>query len=247
MANDASPPLILITGGSRGVGAATARLAAAQGYDVAISYINNEAAALGVVAEVQALGRRALALRADSADPEQVAHLFNTLDETFGRIDVLVNNAAIIARQSRFEDLDFSRMQRIFAINALGPMLCAQQAVKRMSFRHNGNGGSVINVSSGAARLGSPNEYVDYAASKGALETFTIGLSKEVAREGIRVNCVRPGHASGGEPGRVDRVKDSIPMGRGGEPEEVARAILWLAGKEASFITGTFLDVTGGK
>lgn len=166
---------------------------------------------------------------------------------------MLVNNAAIIALQSRFEDLDFARMQRIFAINAIGPMLCAQQAVKRMSLRHNGKGGSVINVSSGAARLGSPNEYVDYAASKGALETFTIGLSKEVAREGIRVNCVRPGHiytdmhASGGEPGRVDRVKDSIPMGRGGEPEEVARAVLWLASSEASFITGTFLDVTGGK
>ena len=232
---------------------ATARLAAAQGYDVAIRYINNEAAALGVVADVQALGRRALAIRADSADPEQVAHLFRAIDETFGRIDVLVNNAAIIALQSRFEDLDVARMQRIFAINAIGPMLCAQQAVKRMSFRHSGNGGSVINVSSGAARLGSPNEYVDYAASKGALETFTIGLSKEVAREGIRVNCVRPGHiytemhASGGEPGRVDRVKDSIPMGRGGEPEEVARAVLWLAGAEASFITGTFLDVTGGK
>ncbi|AIB36746.1 MULTISPECIES: SDR family oxidoreductase [Pseudomonas] len=253
MATGSSAPLILITGGSRGVGAATARLAAAQGYDVAISYINNEAAALGVVADVQALGRRALAIRADSADPEQVAHLFRAIDETFGRIDVLVNNAAIIALQSRFEDLDVARMQRIFAINAIGPMLCAQQAVKRMSFRHSGNGGSVINVSSGAARLGSPNEYVDYAASKGALETFTIGLSKEVAREGIRVNCVRPGHiytemhASGGEPGRVDRVKDSIPMGRGGEPEEVARAVLWLAGAEASFITGTFLDVTGGK
>lgn len=253
MATGSSAPLILITGGSRGVGAATARLAAAQGYDVAISYINNEAAALGVVADVQALGRRALAIRADSADPEQVAHLFRAIDETFGRIDVLVNNAAIIALQSRFEDLDVARMQRIFAINAIGPMLCAQQAVKRMSFRHSGNGGSVINVSSGAARLGSPNEYVDYAASKGALETFTIGLSKEVAREGIRVNCVRPGHiytemhASGGEPGRVDRVKDSIPMGRGGEPEEVARAMLWLAGAEASFITGTFLDVTGGK
>lgn len=253
MATGYSAPLILITGGSRGVGAATARLAAAQGYDVAISYINNEAAALGVVADVQALGRRALAIRADSADPEQVAHLFRAIDETFGRIDVLVNNAAIIALQSRFEDLDVARMQRIFAINAIGPMLCAQQAVKRMSFRHSGNGGSVINVSSGAARLGSPNEYVDYAASKGALETFTIGLSKEVAREGIRVNCVRPGHiytemhASGGEPGRVDRVKDSIPMGRGGEPEEVARAVLWLAGAEASFITGTFLDVTGGK
>lgn len=253
MATGSSAPLILITGGSRGVGAATARLAAAQGYDVAISYINNEAAALGVVADVQALGRRALAIRADSADPEQVAHLFRAIDETFGGIDVLVNNAAIIALQSRFEDLDVARMQRIFAINAIGPMLCAQQAVKRMSFRHSGNGGSVINVSSGAARLGSPNEYVDYAASKGALETFTIGLSKEVAREGIRVNCVRPGHiytemhASGGEPGRVDRVKDSIPMGRGGEPEEVARAVLWLAGAEASFITGTFLDVTGGK
>ena len=253
MATGSSAPLILITGGSRGVGAATARLAAAQGYDVAISYINNEAAALGVVADVQALGRRALAIRADSADPEQVAHLFRAIDETFGRIDVLVNNAAIIALQSRFEDLDVARMQRIFAINAIGPMLCAQQAVKRMSFRHSGNGGSVINVSSGAARLGSPNEYVDYAASKGALETFTIGLSKEVAREGILVNCVRPGHiytemhASGGEPGRVDRVKDSIPMGRGGEPEEVARAVLWLAGAEASFITGTFLDVTGGK
>lgn len=253
MATGSSAPLILITGGSRGVGAATARLAAAQGYDVAISYINNEAAALGVVTDVQALGRRALAIRADSADPEQVAHLFRAIDETFGRIDVLVNNAAIIALQSRFEDLDVARMQRIFAINAIGPMLCAQQAVKRMSFRHSGNGGSVINVSSGAARLGSPNEYVDYAASKGALETFTIGLSKEVAREGIRVNCVRPGHiytemhASGGEPGRVDRVKDSIPMGRGGEPEEVARAVLWLAGAEASFITGTFLDVTGGK
>ena len=253
MATGPSAPLILITGGSRGVGAATARLAAAQGYDVAISYINNEAAALGVVADVQALGRRALAIRADSADPEQVAHLFRAIDDTFGRIDVLVNNAAIIALQSRFEDLDVARMQRIFAINAIGPMLCAQQAVKRMSFRHSGNGGSVINVSSGAARLGSPNEYVDYAASKGALETFTIGLSKEVAREGIRVNCVRPGHiytemhASGGEPGRVDRVKDSIPMGRGGEPEEVARAVLWLAGAEASFITGTFLDVTGGK
>jgi len=194
MATGSSAPLILITGGSRGVGAATARLAAAQGYDVAISYINNEAAALGVVADVQALGRRALAIRADSADPEQVAHLFRAIDETFGRIDVLVNNAAIIALQSRFEDLDVARMQRIFAINAIGPMLCAQQAVKRMSFRHSGNGGSVINVSSGAARLGSPNEYVDYAASKGALETFTIGLSKEVAREGIRVNCVRPGH-----------------------------------------------------
>lgn len=253
MTNDAQAPVILITGGSRGVGAATARLAAAQGYDVAISYVANEAAAQAVVADVQALGRRALAVRADSADPDQIAGLFNAIDREFGRLDVLVNNAAIIARQSRLENLAFERMQRIFAVNSLGPMLCAQQAARRMSQRHNGRGGAIINISSAAARLGSPNEYVDYAASKGALESFTIGFSKEVAREGIRVNCVRPGHiytemhASGGEPGRVDRIKDTVPMGRGGQPEEVARAILWLAGAEASYVTGTFVDVTGGK
>ncbi|MFY3306949.1 SDR family oxidoreductase [Achromobacter ruhlandii] len=253
MATESQAPVILITGGSRGVGAATARLAAAQGYDVAISYVSNEAAARAVVADVQALGHRALAVRADSADPQQVTHLFAAIDQAFGRLDVLVNNAAIIARQSRVEDLTFERMQRVFAVNAIGPMLCAQQAARRMSQRHNGRGGAIINVSSGAARLGSPNEYVDYAASKGALESFTIGFSKEVAREGIRVNCVRPGHiytemhASGGEPGRVDRVKDTVPMGRGGQPEEVARAILWLAGAEASYVTGTFVDVTGGK
>ncbi|MBU9265042.1 SDR family oxidoreductase [Burkholderia gladioli] len=253
MNTDSQIPLILITGGGRGVGAATARLAAAQGYDVAISFVSDEAAARAVAADVEAAGRRALAIRADSADPGQVAGLFEAIDQEFGRLDVLVNNAAIIARQSRLEDLGFERMQRIFAVNAIGPMLCAQQAVKRMSTRHGGRGGAVVNVSSASARLGSPNEYVDYAASKGALETFTIGLAKEVAREGIRVNCVRPGHiytemhASGGEPGRVDRVKDSIPMGRGGQPEEVARAILWLAGAEASFVTGTFLDATGGK
>ncbi|WP_186127859.1 SDR family oxidoreductase [Burkholderia gladioli] len=253
MNTDSRIPLILITGGSRGVGAATARLAAAQGYDVAISFVSDEAAARAVAADVEAAGRRALAVRADSADPGQVAGLFEAIDQEFGRLDVLVNNAAIIARQSRLEDLGFERMQRIFAVNAIGPMLCAQQAVKRMSTRHGGRGGAVVNVSSASARLGSPNEYVDYAASKGALETFTTGFAKEVAREGIRVNCVRPGHiytdmhASGGEPGRVDRVKDSIPMGRGGQPEEVARAILWLAGAEASFVTGTFLDATGGK
>ena len=249
----AQAPLILITGGSRGVGAATARLAAARGYDVAISFVSSESAAVAVAADVEAAGRRALAMRADSADPAQVARLFAAIDRTFGRIDVLVNNAAIIARQSRLEDFGFERMQRIFAVNSIGPMLCAQQAAKRMSTRYNGRGGVVINVSSASARLGSPNEYVDYAASKGALETFTTGFAKEVARDGIRVNGVRPGHiytemhASGGEPGRVDRVKDTIPMGRGGQPEEVARAILWLASAEASFVTGTFLDVTGGK
>jgi NAD(P)-dependent dehydrogenase (short-subunit alcohol dehydrogenase family) len=246
-------PLILITGGGRGVGAATARLAATQGYDVAISFVSDESAALEVVANVEAIGRRALAVRADSAEPGQVAKLFTAIDQTFGRIDVLVNNAGIIARQSRLEDLDKGRMRRIFAVNAIGPILCAQQAVKRMSYRHKGPGGVVINISSASAWLGSPNEYVDYAASKGAVETFTTGFAKEVARDGIRVNCIRPGHiytdmhASGGEPGRVDRVKDSIPVGRGGQPDEVARAILWLASAEASFITGTFLDVTGGK
>ncbi|CAB3628304.1 putative oxidoreductase YgfF [Achromobacter pulmonis] len=253
MATDSPAPVILITGGSRGVGAATARLAAAHGYDVAISYVSNEAAAQAVVADVQAQGRRALAVLADSADPEQVAGLFAAIDREFGRLDVLVNNAAIIARQSRLEDLSHERMQRIFAVNSIGPMLCAQQAARRMSQRHGGRGGAIVNISSGAARLGSPNEYVDYAASKGALESFTIGFSKEVAREGIRVNCVRPGHiytemhASGGEPGRVDRIKDTVPMGRGGQPDEVARAILWLAGAEASYVTGTFIDVTGGK
>jgi NAD(P)-dependent dehydrogenase (short-subunit alcohol dehydrogenase family) len=246
-------PLILITGGGRGVGAATARLAATQGFDVAISFVSDESAALEVVANVEAIGRRALAVRADSAEPGQVAKLFTAIDQTFGRIDVLVNNAGIIARQSRLEDLDTGRMRRIFAVNAIGPIMCAQQAMKRMSYRHKGPGGVVINISSASAWLGSPNEYVDYAASKGAVETFTTGFAKEVARDGIRVNCIRPGHiytdmhASGGEPGRVDRVKDSIPVGRGGQPDEVARAILWLASAEASFITGTFLDVTGGK
>lgn len=253
MDTNTEAPVILITGGSRGVGAATARLAAAQGYDVAISFVSNEAAALAVAADVEALGHRALRVRADSADPKQVAQLFATIDREFGRIDVLVNNAAIIAQHSRVEDLEFERMRRIFAVNAIGPILCAQQAAKRMSYSRGGRGGAIINISSASARLGSPNEYVDYAASKGAVETFTTGFAKEVARDGIRVNCIRPGHiytemhASGGEPDRVNRVKDSIPMGRGGQPEEVARAILWLASAEASFTTGTFLDVTGGK
>ncbi|QTC00736.1 SDR family oxidoreductase [Alcaligenes sp. SORT26] len=246
-------PVMLITGGSRGIGAATARLAARQGYNIVLSYVTSEADALAVVADVEAAGRQAFAVKADCADPEQIIRLFEQLDQRFGRIDVLVNNAGVLFQQSRLEDIGFERMQRTFAVNAIGPMLCAQQAAKRMAYRHGGQGGSVVNVSSIAAKLGSPNEYVDYAASKGALETFTTGFAKEVAREGIRVNCVRPGHiytdmhASGGEPGRVERLKDSIPMGRGGQPEEVARAILWLASSEASFVTGTFLDATGGK
>ncbi|SDF44495.1 SDR family oxidoreductase [Terriglobus roseus] len=224
-----------------------------KGYDVVLSYVSNESAALAVAADVEAFGRRALAIRADSADPDQISQLYDAIDREFGRIDVLVNNAAIIAHHCRVEDLNFERIQRIFAVNTIGPMLYAQQAAKRMSHRHQRRGGVVINISSASARLGSPNEYVDSAASKGAIETFTTGFAKEVAREGIRVNCIRPGHiytemhASGGEPDRVDRVKDTIPMGRGGKPQEVANAVLWLASAEASFTTGTFLDVTGGK
>ena len=253
MVDVSQAPLILITGGSRGVGAATARLAAAKGYDVAISYVANESAALAVVADIEAMGRKALAVRADSAHPDQVADLFTAIDRRFGRIDVLVNNAGVLATQSRLEGLSLERMQRIFAVNSIGPMLCAQQAVKRMAYRHNGAGGVVINISSASARLGSPNEYLDYAASKGALETFTIGFAKEVAREGIRVNCVRPGHiytdmhADGGEPGRVDRIKTSLPMQRGGTAEEVADAIAWLLSDKSSYVTGSFIEAAGGR
>lgn len=245
--------VLVITGGSRGIGAATARLAATKGYDVVISYLSNETAAEQVVADVRGLGHRALAVRADSSEPEDVLKFFKAIDNTFGRVDVLVNNAAIIGTQSRLEDIEFARLQRMFAVNTLGPLLCAQQAVKRMAHRYGGTGGAIVNISSASARLGSPNEYVDYAASKGALETFTTGLAKEMAREGVRVNCVRAGHiytdmhASGGRPDRVDQIKESIPMGRGGQPEEVAEAVLWLASDAASFVTGTFLDVTGGK
>lgn len=253
MSTEREHPVIVITGGSRGIGAATARLAATKGYDVVISYLNNEAAAQLVVADVTGLGHRALAVRADSSEPEAVLKLFKAIDNTFGRVDVLVNNAAIIGPQSRLEDIEFARLQRMFAVNTLGPLLCAQQAVKRMAHRYGGTGGAIVNISSASARLGSPNEYVDYAASKGALETFTTGLAKEMAREGVRVNCVRAGHiytdmhASGGRPDRVEQMKASIPMGRGGQPDEVAEAVLWLASAAASFVTGTFLDVTGGK
>lgn len=246
-------PVMPITGGRRGIGAATVRLAARRGYDVAFSYLSNDAAAEDLSAAIEMEGRGAIAVRADSADPAEVSRMFDRVDRRFGGLDVLVDNSAMIARPSRFEDLDHERLRRVFSVNAIGPILCARQAVKRMSHRHGGRGGAVVNVSSASARLGSPSESVDYASSKGAVETMAIVFAKEVVRDGIRRNCVRPGHiytkmhASGGEAGRVDRVKDSIPMGGGGEPEEVARAILWLAGPEASFVTGTFLDVTGGK
>jgi NAD(P)-dependent dehydrogenase (short-subunit alcohol dehydrogenase family) len=246
-------PIVLITGASRGIGAATAVLAAERGYDVCVNYRVDRAAADRVVADVEARGGRAIAVAADIAHEAEVVRLFETCDAALGPVTALVNNAAILETQTRVEAIDASRLQRVFATNVFGAFTCAREAVRRMSTAHGGAGGAIVNLSSIAARLGSPGEYVDYAASKGAIETMTVGLSREVAEEGIRVNCVRAGfiyteiHASGGEPDRVERVKVTVPMKRGGQPEEVARAILWLMSDEASYATGTFVDVAGGR
>lgn len=245
--------LLLVTGGSRGIGAATAILAARDGYTVCLTYHRSPAAAAAVVAQIQGEGGQALALPADVSEEGEVIRLFEEVDRQDAPLVALVNNAGILERQMRVEQLDGARLQRIFATNVFGPILCAREAVRRMSTRHGGAGGAIVNLSSIAARLGAPGEYVDYAASKGAIDTFTVGLAAEVAQEGIRVNAVRPGvihtgiHASGGEPERVERVRHSVPMQRGGQPEEVARAILWLLSDEASYITGACLDVTGGR
>jgi NAD(P)-dependent dehydrogenase (short-subunit alcohol dehydrogenase family) len=245
--------VVVITGGSRGIGAATARLAAAQGYAVCISYVRNRAAADEVVEAIKNAGGEAVAVQADVACEGDVIRLFETADRTLGRLSALVNNAGILERQMRVEEMDGARLNRIFATNVTGSFLCVREAVRRMSTRHGGAGGAIVNVSSVAARLGAPFEYVDYAASKGAVDTLTLGLAKEVAAEGIRVNAVCPGlihteiHASGGEPSRVDRLKDAVPMKRGGEAEEVAQAILWLLSEQASYTTGVLLDVAGGR
>jgi len=245
--------VIVITGASRGIGAATARLAAARGYAVCVNYLKNRAAADAVVAEIEANGGRAIAVAADVAVEAQVVEMFETVDRRLGTLTALVNNAGILETQMRVEDMDAARLTRVFAANVTSCFVCAREAVRRMSTRHGGSGGAIVNVSSAAARLGSAGEYVDYAASKGAVDTLTIGLAREVATEGIRVNAVRPGfiytdiHASGGEPGRVDRIKDTVPMKRGGQPEEVANAILWLLSDEASYATGTFIDLAGGR
>jgi NAD(P)-dependent dehydrogenase (short-subunit alcohol dehydrogenase family) len=248
-----TPLIALVTGASRGIGAATARLAAGRGYAVCVNYRLGRGAADGVVADIERTGGRAIAVAADVSSEPDVVRLFETLDRELGPIAALVNNAAIVDRQARIDQMDAIRLNRLFATNVTGCFLCAREAVRRMSTLHGGAGGAIVNVSSAASRLGSPNEYVDYAASKGAVDTMTIGLSKEVAAEGIRVNGVRPGlihtdiHASGGEAGRVDRLRGSIPMQRGGGPLEVARAILWLLSDEASYSTGTFIDVAGGR
>ena len=244
---------ILITGASRGIGAATAALAAEMGYAVVVNYHANKEAAGKVAAGITAKGGRAIVIGADISKEDEVMRLFEEADKIFGRLDSLVNNAGILERQMRLEEMDAVRLNRIFAANITGQMICAREAVKRMSLKRGGKGGTIVNVSSIAAKTGSPSEYIDYAASKGAIDTFTIGLSKEVADEGIRVNGVRPAfiytdiHAAGGEPGRIERIKNGIPLKRGGSASEVAEAIMWLASEKSSYSTGTFIDVSGGR
>ncbi|MCW8157638.1 SDR family oxidoreductase [Stutzerimonas stutzeri] len=245
--------VMLITGASRGIGAATARLAARQGYALCLNYHQNEDAASQVLQQVRAAGVSAITIKADVADEGQVLHMFEIVDREFGRLDVLVNNAGMLEQQMRLEQMDAARWTRVLGANVIGSFLCAREAIRRMSTQHGGQGGSIINLSSIAARLGAPGEYIDYAAAKGAIDSMTVGLAKEVAGEGIRVNAVRPGvihtdiHASGGEPDRIERVKASVPMGRGGQAEEIAEAILWLASEQASYTTGALLDVSGGR
>ncbi len=244
--------VIVVTGGSRGIGAATAQLAAQRGYAVCVNYRENQAAADAVVQRIEDIGGTAIAVAADVGSEADVMRMFAFVDQELGPLTALVNNAGIVEPQMRVDEMDGGRLARIFATNIGGCFLCAREAVRRMSTRYGGAGGAIVNVSSRAARLGSPGEYVDYAASKGAIDTLTIGLAREVATEGIRVNAVRPGviytdiHASGGEPERVDRVKETVPMKRGGHASEVAHAILWLLSDEAAYSTGTFIDVTGG-
>jgi NAD(P)-dependent dehydrogenase (short-subunit alcohol dehydrogenase family) len=244
--------VLVVTGAGRGIGAATSRLAAERGYAVCVNYRSDAESAAAVVAAAQRAGASAIAVQGDVGVEGDVVRLFDAAAR-LGVVTGLVNNAGILERQCRLDEMDAGRFERVFSTNVIGAFLCAREAVKRMSTRHGGRGGAIVNVSSMASRLGSPGEYIDYAASKGAIDTLTIGLAKEVAEEGIRVNSVRPGvihtdiHASGGEPGRVERVKDAVPMKRGGQPEEVARAILWLLSPESSYSTGAFIDVSGGR
>ena len=245
--------VLLVTGGSRGIGAATCLLAARQGWAVAVNYTANSLAADEVVREIRAAGGRAMAVQADVAIEAQVLRMFEQVDAKFGRLTGLVNNAGVVDVTARVEDMSVARWKRMFDINVIGSLICAREAVRRMSTKHGGTGGSIVNLSSAAARLGAPGQYVDYAAAKGAIDTFTIGLAKEVAAEGIRVNAVRPGlieteiHASGGLPNRVKDLQHQVPMQRGGTADEVAEAIVWLLGDGASYTTMSLLDVSGGR
>ena len=245
-------PVVLITGGSSGIGAVTAQLAAERGYDVAITYLTNREQAEAIVGKISATGQKGICVQADVSIEQNVLKVFAQIDLHFGRLDALVNNASIL-RQKLFSDIQLAELEKTFAVNVFGSFICAREAIKRMSTSQGGNGGSIVNVSSVAARFGSPFEYIDYAASKGAIDTFTLGLAKEVAAEGIRVNCVRPGiintglHAKGGEPDRINRIAPSIPMQRAGKPEEIAKTILWLLSDESSYMTGSLIDVTGGR
>ncbi|MGH8439677.1 MAG: SDR family oxidoreductase [Pseudomonas sp.] len=245
--------VIVITGASRGIGAATARLAAREGYRICINYLSDDEAAQRVLADVRELGAEAIAVKADVSVEDEIIHLFQRVDAELGPVTALVNNAGTIGQKSQLEHMSEFRLLKLMKTNVVGPMLCSKHAVQRMSKRHGGQGGSIVNVSSVAARLGSPNEYIDYAASKGALDTFTLGLAKEVAGDGIRVNAVRPGyiftdfHALSGDPERVSKLEPGIPMGRGGQAEEVAEAIIWLLSDKASYSTGSFIDLGGGR
>jgi NAD(P)-dependent dehydrogenase (short-subunit alcohol dehydrogenase family) len=245
--------VVLVTGASRGIGAATALAAAAKGWQVAVNYTHNALAADEVVRQIRAAGGTAISVQADVADEPQVLKMFEHIDAKLGRLDGLVNNAGVVDVTARVDEMNVARWRRMFDINVIGSLLCAREAVRRMSTRHGGHGGSIVNVSSAAARLGAPGQYVDYAAAKGAIDAFTLGLAKEVANEGIRVNAVRPGlieteiHASGGLPDRVRDLQHTVPMQRGGSADEVAAGIVWLLGDASPYTTMSFLEISGGR
>jgi NAD(P)-dependent dehydrogenase (short-subunit alcohol dehydrogenase family) len=245
--------IAVVTGGSRGIGAATAGLLASRGWDVAVGYRQDAAAARSVVDDCRSAGQRAVAVQVDVSNAEQIVNVFTKIDEELGTLDALINCAGVVDQKARVDEYTSGRVERMFAVNVVGPFMCAKEAVMRMSTAYGGSGGAIVNLSSAAARLGSPGEYVDYAASKGAIDTMTIGLARETAREGIRVNAVRPGlvdttiHASGGQPDRIERLAPAIPMGRAGHPSEIAHAIVWLCSDEASYVTGALIDVSGGR